>query len=81
MTEVISNLPEEWKAIDILVNNAGLAVGMDHIDAGNIDDWEQDDRHQYQGTSVCYKGSIATYGCKEQGTYFQYRINSREGKL
>ena len=38
---VISNLPEEWKAIEILVNNAGLAVGMDHIDKGNIDDWER----------------------------------------
>jgi 3-hydroxy acid dehydrogenase / malonic semialdehyde reductase len=38
---VISNLPEEWKKIDILVNNAGLAVGMDHIDQGNIDDWER----------------------------------------
>ena len=38
---VISNLPEEWKDIEILVNNAGLAVGMDHIDAGNIDDWER----------------------------------------
>ena len=38
---VISNMPDEWKAIDILVNNAGLAVGMDHIDKGNIDDWER----------------------------------------
>jgi 3-hydroxy acid dehydrogenase/malonic semialdehyde reductase len=38
---VINGLPEEWKAIDILVNNAGLAVGMDHIDEGNIDDWER----------------------------------------
>jgi 3-hydroxy acid dehydrogenase/malonic semialdehyde reductase len=38
---VISNLPEEWKNIEILVNNAGLAVGMDHIDKGNIDDWER----------------------------------------
>ncbi|HUX95299.1 MAG TPA: SDR family oxidoreductase [Bacteroidales bacterium] len=37
----INNLPEEWKAIDVLVNNAGLAVGMDHIDKGNIDDWER----------------------------------------
>lgn len=41
VASVISNLPEEWKAIDILVNNAGLAVGMDHIDQGNIDDWER----------------------------------------
>lgn len=39
--KVISGLPEEWKKIDILVNNAGLAVGLDHIDTGNIDDWER----------------------------------------
>jgi NADP-dependent 3-hydroxy acid dehydrogenase YdfG len=38
---IINNLPEEWKTIDILLNNAGLAVGLDHIDSGNIDDWER----------------------------------------
>lgn len=38
---VINNLPKEWKEIDILVNNAGLAVGLSHIDNGNIDDWER----------------------------------------
>ena len=37
----IYKLPEELKAIDILVNNAGLAVGMEHIDKGYIDDWER----------------------------------------
>lgn len=41
VADIISNLPEEWKTIEILVNNAGLAVGMDHIDSGNIDDWER----------------------------------------
>jgi 3-hydroxy acid dehydrogenase/malonic semialdehyde reductase len=41
VADVIAGLPEEWKKIDILVNNAGLAVGLDHIDAGNIDDWER----------------------------------------
>jgi hypothetical protein len=41
VNSAIANLPEEWKAIDILVNNAGLAVGMDHIDKGSIDDWER----------------------------------------
>lgn len=39
--DVINTLTEEWKKIDILVNNAGLAVGMDHIDKGNIDDWDR----------------------------------------
>jgi 3-hydroxy acid dehydrogenase / malonic semialdehyde reductase len=38
---VIGSLPQDWKAIEILVNNAGLAVGMDHIDKGNIDDWDR----------------------------------------
>ncbi len=39
--DIINNLPDEWKQIDILVNNAGLAVGMDHLDEGNIDDWDR----------------------------------------
>jgi len=38
---VINNLSKEWKEIDILVNNAGLAVGVSHIDNGNIEDWER----------------------------------------
>lgn len=37
----ISSLPQEWKKIDILVNNAGLAAGSEHIDQGNIDDWDR----------------------------------------
>lgn len=41
VASVIGNLPAEWKGIDILVNNAGLAVGFDHVDTGNIDDWER----------------------------------------
>jgi 3-hydroxy acid dehydrogenase / malonic semialdehyde reductase len=41
VSSVLGNLPEEWKSVDVLVNNAGLAVGMDHIDTGNIDDWER----------------------------------------
>jgi 3-hydroxy acid dehydrogenase / malonic semialdehyde reductase len=41
VADAISGLPENWKNIDILVNNAGLAVGLDHIDTGNIDDWDR----------------------------------------
>jgi len=37
----IDNLPDEWKDIQILVNNAGLAVGLNHIQEGEIDDWER----------------------------------------
>jgi 3-hydroxy acid dehydrogenase/malonic semialdehyde reductase len=41
VNNAIKNLPEEWKNIDVLVNNAGLAVGLDHIQEGDPDDWER----------------------------------------
>lgn len=37
----VDSLPKEWKNIDVLVNNAGLAVGLNHIQDGVIDDWER----------------------------------------
>ncbi len=39
--ESINSLPEEWKNIDILINNAGLAVGLNRIQDGEIEDWER----------------------------------------
>jgi len=39
--KAINSLPEDWKKIDILVNNAGLAVGLDPIHKGVVDDWER----------------------------------------
>lgn len=38
--ETLGHLPQEWEAIDILVNNAGLALGLDPLYEGNVDDWE-----------------------------------------
>ena len=35
-----AGLPDEWK-VDVLVNNAGLAAGLDPLQEGSIDDWEQ----------------------------------------
>lgn len=39
--KAINTLPEEWKKIDILVNNAGLAVGLNPLQEGVVDDWER----------------------------------------
>lgn len=36
----LGNLPEEWQHIDLLLNNAGLAMGREHINEGNPDDWD-----------------------------------------
>ena len=38
--KAITSLDDKWKEIDVLVNNAGLAAGLDPIDKGSIDDWE-----------------------------------------
>lgn len=39
--EKINALPPQWQAIDILINNAGLARGLDTIQEGNIDHWDE----------------------------------------
>lgn len=39
--KAVESLEGKWKQIDILINNAGLAVGMEPIQEGNIDDWER----------------------------------------
>ena len=36
----INALPTQWKDIDILINNAGLAAGLDFLQEGDIQDWE-----------------------------------------
>ena len=41
VNEAISTLPEKWKKIDVLINNAGLAAGLNHLQDGNTDDWDQ----------------------------------------
>ena len=39
--DALEILPENWRNIDVLINNAGLAVGLDPIHEGVIDDWER----------------------------------------
>ncbi len=38
---VVAELPEKWQKINVLVNNAGLAAGLNKIQDGDIEDWEQ----------------------------------------
>ncbi len=39
--KAINSLPSEWRHINILINNAGLAVGLNTIQDGEVDDWER----------------------------------------
>jgi 3-hydroxy acid dehydrogenase/malonic semialdehyde reductase len=39
--KAIENLPAEWAGIDILLNNAGLSLGLEKIQEGVIQNWEE----------------------------------------
>lgn len=39
--KVFASLPAEWQSIDILVNNAGLSRGLDRLQDGKLQDWEE----------------------------------------
>lgn len=37
----LASLPESWQKVDILVNNAGLSRGLDKLQEGDIQNWEE----------------------------------------
>ncbi len=37
----VASIPTAWRKIDVLVNNAGLAVGLNPIQEGLLEDWER----------------------------------------
>lgn len=39
--EAVNSLTGKWENIDLLINNAGLAVGLEPVYAGVVDDWER----------------------------------------
>ncbi len=41
VVEYAKSIPEKWKKINILVNNAGLAAGLESLENGNVDNWNQ----------------------------------------
>ena len=40
VTKLLDNLPEGFSSIDILINNAGNAHGIDTIQDGSLEDWD-----------------------------------------
>ena len=39
--KAIDSLKGKWENIDLLINNAGLAVGLEPVYSGVVDDWER----------------------------------------
>ena len=40
VNKLLSNIPKEFSSIDILINNAGNAHGLDTIQDGSLNDWD-----------------------------------------
>ena len=41
LKKMLENLPDNWKNIDVLINNAGKARGLNPIQEGDLEDWEE----------------------------------------
>jgi NADP-dependent 3-hydroxy acid dehydrogenase YdfG len=39
--KAINSIPDDFKNIDILINNAGLARGIEKIQDGNLEEWDE----------------------------------------
>ena len=74
----ISSLPESWNKIDILINNAGLAVGLNTIQDGVIDDWERMIDTNIKG--LLYVTRLISPGMIERGKGHIVNISSIAGK-
>ncbi|MBK7030734.1 MAG: SDR family oxidoreductase [Bacteroidales bacterium] len=38
--EVLESVPADWRSVDVLINNAGLSLGLNHLQEGQVDDWD-----------------------------------------
>ena len=74
----IDSLPESFKNIDILINNAGLAVGLNTVQEGIIDDWERMIDTNIKG--LLYVTRFVSPGMIDRGSGHIVNISSIAGK-
>jgi len=74
----LANLPERWRNIDILINNAGLAVGLNPLNSGVVDDWERMIDTNIKG--LLYVSRVVSNLMIEHGSGHIVNIGSIAGK-
>ena len=72
--ENISLFPQRWQTIEVLINSAGLALGRDHFNDADLEDWETMINTNVTGLLYVTK---ALYGKKKQRPCDQYWFGSR----
>lgn len=73
-----AQLSGKWETPDLLVNNAGLAVGLNHIHEGVVDDWERMIDTNVKG--LLYITREITPGMVSRGSGHVVNIGSIAGK-
>ncbi|MFW6019119.1 MAG: SDR family oxidoreductase [Bacteroidales bacterium] len=63
----LENLSAPWGNIDILINNAGLAVGINKIQEGEIDDWERMIDTNVKGLLYVSRAIMPRMAAQQQG--------------
>lgn len=76
--EMISSLPVKFEQIDILVNNAGNAHGLDPIQKGSIEDW--DNMIDINVKGLLYVSKVVIPKMIEKGSGHIINIGSTAGK-
>ncbi|MEO6168151.1 MAG: SDR family NAD(P)-dependent oxidoreductase [Chitinophagales bacterium] len=71
VNSAIASMPDEWKNnIDILINNAGLAAGLDLIQDGSTEDWDQMIDTNVKGLLYVTKAIVPFMIANQQGHIF-----------
>lgn len=73
-----SGLPDEWQGMDILVNNAGLSRGLEPLQEGSLDDWDEMLETNVQG--LLYVSRAVLPGMIERGSGHLINIGSIAGR-
>jgi len=79
VVEAIKSIPQTFRNIDVLVNNAGLAAGVNPIDKGALEDWEQMIDTNVKGLLYLTKEIIPIFKSKNAGHIIN--IGSIAGKM
>ena len=63
----IHDLPQDFSAIDVLVNNAGLALGLESVQDGNVDFWDQMIDTNIKGLTYCTRAVLPGMVARDRG--------------
>ena len=74
----LENLPAKWKKVNVLINNAGLSRGLDPIQKGRIDDWEEMIDTNVKG--LLYVSKVVANWMIDNGTGHIINLGSIAGK-